>query len=66
MSRFFSSESFLFSFILFLKIVMSKEILQVNQQVDPESYDILKGTPVVERIFIQTYCFPSACIFHSS
>ena len=58
MSRFFSSESFLFSFILFLKIVMSKEILQVNQQVDPESYDILKGTPVVERIFIQTYCFP--------
>lgn len=56
----------MFSVILFLKIVMSKEILQVNQQVDPESYDILKGTPVVERIFIQTYCFPSVCILHSS
>ena len=37
---------------------MDKEIRQVNQQADPESYDLLRGTPVIERIFTQSYCFP--------
>ena len=38
---------------------MSKEIRQIALSADPESYDLLSGTPNIERIFVHTCSCPN-------
>ena len=57
------SESFLFSVNLLLETDMSKEIRKIVQSEDPESYDLLSGTPNIERIFCHYCNAAEKCIF---